>query len=459
VYSKREFRRFYPNGEVTAHILGKTNVDDRGLEGLEIAFDGALAGKPGSKSVIRDLHGRAVESVSDVDLDEAPVPGHDLTLSIDKNIQYLAYRELMQAIKDHHARNGSIIVMDVTNGEILAMVNQPSFNPNSLNPNIPPAELLDHMRNRAVTDGMEPGSTMKAFTISAALESGKWKPEMKVDTTPGFWEFQGHKINDTHNKGVIDVTHVITYSSNVGAAKIAMTLSKDQLYDVFNRFGLGESTGSGFPGESPGYLPTPNRWYPIDQAHIAYGYALRITPLQLATGYAALANHGVLHKPTFVKGGGDEGKQVIDAKIAHQLVGMLQTVVTKESTAPLAVIDNYQAAGKTGTSHIAVKGGYSDYYHSLFVGFAPATNPRLVCAVVITGATGNTLVAYAGGFVSGPSFSKVMQGALRLYDVPPDNVKNWYAGGPGPNPLQLPRAAPEPPPDVSVAAETESADP
>jgi cell division protein FtsI (penicillin-binding protein 3) len=459
VYTKREFRRFYPNGEVTAHVIGKTDVDDKGSEGLELAFDSSLVGTPGSKSVIRDLHGRAVESTNDVDLDVAPKPGQDLTLSIDKNIQYLAYTELIRAIQEHHARNGSIIVMDVTNGEIIAMVNQPSFNPNSQNLNIPANELLDHMRNRAVIDGMEPGSTMKAFTISAALESGKWRPDSKVDTTPGFWMFQGYKIHDTHNKGVLDLTHVITYSSNVGAAKIAMTLSKEQLYDVYHRFGLGESTGSGFPGESPGYLPTPNRWYPIDQAHIAYGYALRITPLQLAAGYAAIANNGIWHQPTFVKGGGDEGKRVIDAKIAHTMVGMLETVPTKESTAPLAVIENYQAAGKTGTSHIAVKGGYSDFYHSLFVGFAPASNPRLLCAVVITGATGNTLTAYAGGFVSGPSFSKVMQSALRLYDVPPDNVKNWYTGGPGPNPAMLPKPAPVLQPDPSAVGETESAEP
>jgi len=458
VYSQREFRRFYPNGEVTAHILGRTNVDDVGNEGLELAFNESLAGKPGSKSVIRDLHNRAVESY-DVDLDVPPKPGEDLVLSIDKNIQYLAYRELMGAIQKHHARNGSIVVMDVTNGEIIAMVNQPSFNPNSQNTNIPKAELLDRMRNRAVTDGMEPGSTMKAFTVSAALESGKWKPDSKIDTSPGFWDFQGHKINDTHNHGLIDLTHVITFSSNVGAAKVAMTLSKDQLYDVYNRFGLGESTGSGFPGESPGYLPIAKRWYPIDQAHIAYGYALRITPLQLAAAYAAIANGGVLHHPTFVKGAGDVGKRVISAGIARQVSAMLQTVVSKESTAPAAVVDNYLAAGKTGTSHIAVNGGYSNFYHSLFVGFVPASNPRLVCAVVITGATGNSLIAYAGGFVSAPSFSKVMEGALRTLDIPPDNVKNWYAGGPGPNPLVAPQNMPPPSDADLIGAETEVAEP
>jgi cell division protein FtsI (penicillin-binding protein 3) len=459
VWSRREFRRFYPAGEITAHIIGKTDVDDEGQEGLELAFNGYLAGKPGSKSVIHDLKGNAVEPAVDVELDKAPQPGQDLVLSIDQRIQYLAYRELMQAIKDHHARDGSIIVMDVTNGEILAMVNQPSFNPNSQNPNIPPKDLLDHMRNRAVIDGLEPGSTMKAFTLSAALESGKWKPTDKVDTSPGYWDFQGHKINDTHNKGVLDLTHIITYSSNVGAAKVAMTLSKDQMYDVYHRFGLGESTGSGFPGESPGFLPIAKNWYPIDQAHIAYGYALRITPLQLATGYAAIANGGVLHQPTFVKGSGDAGRQVIDPKIAKIITGMLETVVSKEGTAPAVVVDNYSIAGKTGTSHIAVHGGYSDVYHSLFVGFIPASNPRLVCAVVITGATGNSLVAYAGGWVSGPSFAKIMQGSLRLLDIPPDNVKNWYTGGPGPNPLVLPQRQIPPSEPEMPTGETEGADP
>lgn len=447
VYSQREFRRFYPNGEVTAHILGKTNVDDHGLEGLELAFDDYLSGKPGSKSVIQDLHHHAVEA-TDVELDVAPQPGHDLTLSVDKNIQYLAYRELMSAIKDHHAAKGSIVVMDVNNGEILAMVNQPSFNPNALTQNLPADELLDHMRNRAATDVVEPGSTMKAITIAAALESGKWKPDSKVDTNPGSWQHYDHIVHDHRNVGVLTVTGVITHSSNVGAAKIGSSLPREQMWDMFHRFGFGETSGSGFTGESPGNLPIAKRWGPVEQDTISYGYGLSVTPLQLARAYAAIAAGGILHTPTFVKGGGDEGKRIIDAKIADEIVAMLRTVIAPDSTAPKAAVPNYFAAGKTGTSHIAHNGGYKNVYNSVFVGFVPATKPRLVAAIVISGATGTDIVQYMGGTVAAPAFSSVMQGALRLLDVAPDNVKNWYTGGPGPNPAELPRepvVAAEPP--------------
>ncbi|MEP6940951.1 MAG: penicillin-binding protein 2, partial [Rudaea sp.] len=448
----------YPNGEVTAHILGKTNVDDHGQEGLELAFDGYLSGKPGSKSIIQDLHKRAVEAV-DVELAVAPQPGHDLTLSIDSRIQYLAYRELMSAIKEHHASTGSIVVLDTRNGEILAMVNQPSFNPNSLTGgNIPPADLLSHMRNRAVTDLVEPGSTMKAMTISAALESGKWKPDSKVDTTPGTYELYGHVIHDTANHGVLTVTGVITHSSNIGAAKIAATLPRDAMYDMFHRYGLGESTGSGFTGESAGSLPIAKRWGPVEQATIAYGYGLAITPLQLARAYAAIADGGILHTPTFVKGGGDEGKRIVDPKIAAEVKAMLETVVSPQSTAPKAAVPNYLAGGKTGTSRVASRGGYNSFYNSVFVGFVPASDPRLVAAIVISGASGNNILQYGGGYVSAPSFSTIMQGALRLLDVPPDNVKNWYAGGPGPNPLTAPRDVP--PPEATITAgEAEEVEP
>ncbi len=445
VSSQREFRRYYPSGEVTAHILGKTNIDDHGLEGLELAFDDYLSGKPGSKRIIRDLHGHAVEDV-DVELAVAPTPGHDLTLSIDQRIQYLAYRELMTAIKEHHASTGSIVVLDVTNGEIMAMVNQPSFNPNSQNSNIPPSELLSHMRNRAATDVVEPGSTMKAMTISAALESGKWRPDSKVDTSPGTWKHFDHIIHDHRSLGILTVTGVITHSSNVGAAKIAATLPRDQMWDMFHRYGFGEPTGSGFTGESPGSLPIAKRWGPVEQDTIAYGYGLSVTPLQLARAYAAIADGGVLHTPTFVKGGGDEGRRIVDAKIAAQVKAMLETVISPESTAPAAAVPNYLAAGKTGTSHIASHGGYSNFYNSVFVGFVPASDPRLVAAIVISGATGTDIVQYMGGTVAAPAFSKVMQGALRLLDIPPDNVKNWYAGGPGPNPLVEPRDMPQPEP-------------
>jgi len=418
VSSQREFRRYYPSGEVIAHVLGFTNIDDAGQEGLELAFDSWLAGEKGIKRVIRDRLGHEVENV---ELVREARPGKDLTISIDRRIQYLAYRELKAALAEHHASSGSMVILDVPTGEILAMVNQPSFNPNARG-NVDPA----YRRNRAATDVVEPGSTMKAFTISAALETGKWKPHTPIDTSPGTYTLYGHTISDVHNKGLIDVTGVITYSSNVGAAKIAATLGRDEMYDVFHRFGFGEVTGCGFPGESPGNLPIAKNWGPVEQATIAYGYGLSVTPLQLAQGYAALANDGRLRPPTFVKGGQVKDHAVIDPQIAATLRGMLETVVHPPGGGIKAAITNYRVAGKTGTSRTAVGGGYQKKYISLFAGMVPASAPRLVGVVVIHDPQG----AYYGALVSAPVFSKVMDGALRLLDVPPDDVQNWYTASP-----------------------------
>lgn len=419
VASEREFRRYYPSGEVMAHVLGFTNIDDRGQEGLELAFDDWLAGKPGMKRVIRDLHGQVVENV---ELLREAQPGRDLTLSIDRRIQYLAYRELLAGLQEHHATSGSMVIIDVPTGEVLAMVNAPSFNPNARS-GVDPS----FRRNRAVTDVVEPGSTIKAFTISAALESGKWKPHTPVDTTPGtFTLADGRVIRDVHNKGMLDVTGVITHSSNVGAAKIGLTLTRDHMYDVDHRYGFGEVTGSGFPGESPGLLPAAKSWGPVEQATISYGYGLNVTPLQLVNAYTAIANNGRLRAPTFVKGAQNPDTAVIDPEIAANIRKMLETVVTPEGSGLKAAITNYRVAGKTGTSRAASGGGYDNRHISLFVGMVPASNPRLVGVVVIHDPQG----AYYGGLVSAPVFSKVMDGALRLLDVPPDNVKNWYTGSP-----------------------------
>jgi len=419
VASEREFRRYYPSGEVMAHVLGFTNIDDRGQEGLELAFDDWLAGKPGMKRVIRDLHGQVVENV---ELLHEAQPGRDLTLSIDRRIQYLAYRELKAALAEHHATSGSMVILDVPTGEVLAMVNAPSFNPNARSGGDPSMR-----RNRAVTDVVEPGSTIKAFTISAALESGKWKPHTPIDTSPGtFTLADGRVIRDVHNKGMLDVTGVITHSSNVGAAKIGLTLPRDHLYDVDHRFGFGEVTGSGFPGESPGLLPIAKAWGPVEQATISYGYGLNVTPLQLVNGYTAIANNGRLRAPTYVKGAQNPDTAVIDPEIAANLRRMLETVVTPEGSGLKAAITNYRVAGKTGTSRSASGGGYDNRHISLFVGMVPASKPRLAGVVVIHDPQG----AYYGGLVSAPVFSKVMDGALRLLDVPPDNVKNWYTGSP-----------------------------
>ncbi|HEX3895925.1 MAG TPA: penicillin-binding protein 2 [Rudaea sp.] len=419
VSAQREYKRYYPSGEVLAHILGVTNVDDRGQEGLELAFDDWLAGTPGAEHVIRDNKGHTVE---DVELLRDPKPGRDLTLSIDRRIQYMAYRELKGAIIEHHAMSGSIVVLDVQSGEILAMVNQPSFNPNARG-----NADLSYRRNRAMTDVVEPGSTMKAFTMATALESGKWTLKSHVDTNPGYYQIGTWTIHDVKNHGLLDLTGVITKSSNIGAAKIAETLSRDSLYDMFKRFGFGESTGSGFPGESSGLLPVVTAWGPVEKATISYGYGLNVTPLQLAQGYAALANDGRLRAPTFVKGARNPDNAIIDPEIAHTVVGMLETVVQPGGTAyPQAVVANYLVAGKTGTARMAHAGSYQNKYVSTFVGFVPASAPRLVGVVVIHDAQGG----YFGGAVSAPVFSKVMDGALRILDVAPDNVQRWYAGGP-----------------------------
>jgi cell division protein FtsI (penicillin-binding protein 3) len=428
VSAQREYKRYYPSGEVLAQVIGVTNVDDRGQEGLELAFDDWLAGTPGAERVIRDNKGHTVE---DVELVRDPKQGRDLTLSIDRRIQYMAYRELKTAIIEHHAMSGSMVVLDVQSGEVLAMVNQPSFNPNAHG-----NTDLSYRRNRAMTDVVEPGSTMKAFTIATALESGKWTVKSHVDTNPGWYQIANWTIHDVRNHGMLDLTGVITKSSNIGAAKIAETLSRESLYDMFRRFGFGESTGSGFPGESQGLLPVVTAWGPVEKATISYGYGLNVTPLQLAQAYAALANDGRLRAPTFVKGARNPDNAIIDPEIAHTIVKMLETVVMPGGTAyPQAVVANYLVAGKTGTARMAHAGSYQNKYVSTFVGFVPASAPRLVGVVVIHDAQGS----YYGADVSAPVFAKVMNGALRILDVAPDNVQHWFAGGPA-VPVQPPPA-------------------
>ncbi|WP_428004151.1 peptidoglycan D,D-transpeptidase FtsI family protein, partial [Arenimonas caeni] len=418
VYSQREFRRFYPHGEVLAHVLGFTNIDDKGQEGLELAFNEWLTGKEGSQRVIRDRRGRIVENV---DLVEAAEPGKDLVLSIDRRIQYLAYRELKSALIETGAPSGSIVVLDVPTGEVLAMVNQPSYNPNSR-----VGADGESRRNRAVTDILEPGSVMKAMTIAAALESGKFTPDTPIQTAPGYIALPGgYMPRDFRNYGMLTLTGILTKSSNVGAIKVSNELSTEHQYDVFRRFGFGERTGSGFPGELSGMLPPVRRWGPTEKATISYGYGLSVTPLQLARAYAAIGNEGRLMDVTFVKGGAGEGTQVVDPAIASDLMAMLETVVGPDGTARRAAVLGYRVAGKTGTSRKADGGGYAaKRYAAVFVGLVPATNPRFAMAVVIHEPQG---MEYGGGAVSAPVFHRVMEGALRLMDVPPDDIEQWYA--------------------------------
>jgi cell division protein FtsI (penicillin-binding protein 3) len=418
VFSQREFRRFYPQGEALAHVLGFTNIDDRGQEGVELAFDEWLRGTPGAKKVIRDRRGRIVENV---DLVRAAQPGKDLTLSIDRRIQYLTYRELRNALTETGASSASAVVLDIQTGEVLAMANLPSFNPNAVD-----GSLRDAHRNRAVTDVVEPGSTMKPITVAAALTAGVVTPSTLIDTNPGWMPNGRYRTTDTTNHGVLTVTGVITKSSNVGAAKIAQRLQPQEFYDFIRRFGYGSPPHSGFPGESSGVLPSPARWSGTTKQTISYGYGLSTTPLQIAEAYAALANGGHLIAPTFVKGQRNEPSQAIDPKIAREVMKMMQTVTEPGGTATTAAILGYHVAGKTGTARKASGGSYARRYISIFAGVVPVDNPRFSMVVVVN-EPDPSRKGYYGGSVSGPVFHNVMEGALRLMDVPPDDIETWLA--------------------------------
>ncbi|KRG69942.1 peptidoglycan D,D-transpeptidase FtsI family protein [Pseudoxanthomonas dokdonensis] len=415
VFSQREFRRFYPQGEAMAHILGFTNIDDRGQEGLELTFDEWLRGKPGAKKVIRDNRGRIVENV---DLVRSAQPGKDLTLSIDRRIQFLAYRELKNAMVVNGAASASIVVLDVATGEVLAMANLPTFNPNAANLGKPDAH-----RNRAVTDVVEPGSTMKPLTVATALKAGVVTPDTVINTSPGYLGLGKYTIRDHRNYGALTVTGIITKSSNIGSVKISEKLPNDYFYESIRSFGYGRAPGSGFPGESSGVLMPPARWNGLQKATMAYGYGLSATPLQIAQAYAALGNNGLLIPPTFVKGQLNEGQQVVSPDIAHEVVRMMETVTRPGGTATQAAILGYNVAGKTGTARQASGGGYSRRYISLFAGLVPAEHPRFATVVVINDPQNSIY----GGAVAAPVFHNVMEGALRLMDVPPDDIETWLA--------------------------------
>ncbi|SDW26887.1 cell division protein FtsI (penicillin-binding protein 3) [Lysobacter enzymogenes] len=419
VFSQREFRRFYPQGEAMAHVLGYTNIDDRGQEGLELAFDHELRGKPGTKRVIRDGAGNIVENV---DLVRSAEPGKDITLTLDRRIQYLTYRELRRALNDTGASSASAVVLDIETGEVLAMANLPTYNPN-----LPGGTSRDTHRNRAVTDVVEPGSTMKPVTVAAALSKGTVTPQTLVNTTPGWMPNGRYRITDTHNNGVLTVTGVITKSSNVGAAKLALPLPNDYYYGFVHNFGYGSKPGSGFPGESSGLLAPPQRWSGTTKATMSYGYGLSATPLQIAMVYAAMANGGKLIAPTFVKGQRNEGKQVLEPVVAGEVMRMMQTVTEPGGTAKQAAILGYHVAGKTGTTRkFSATGGYSKKYVSLFAGVVPVEKPRFSMVVVVS-EPDPTKKGYYGGSVSGPVFRNVMDGALRLMDVAPDDIETWLA--------------------------------
>ena len=439
VYSSREFRRFYPHREVMAQLIGTTNLDEHGVEGLEKVFDDWLTGTPGKQKIIRDRRGRVVENV---DLIRPAENGKDLVLSIDRRIQYLAYSELKQGVIDTRAKAGTAVVLDVRTGEVLAMVSYPSFNPNARSGVRP-----ETRRNKAVTDVVEPGSTMKPLTVAAALEAGKITSETLFNTNPGWIPNGKYRTTDTHNYGVLDTTGVIRKSSNVGAAMIVHRLTSQDFYDFMRRFGYGATTGSGFPGESTGFLPPPPLWSGTSKQTMSYGYGLSVTPLQLAHAYAALGNDGRAITPTFVKGGKGESKQVLDPKVAHEIVKMMQTVTEPGGTATQAAVRGYHVAGKTGTARLADGGGYSRRYNSFFAGMVPVDNPRFSMVVVLQDP--DPSLGYTGGVVSAPVFKNVMEGSLRLLDVPPDNIEQWYAErAPVAVLASAPALAETPPPDT-----------
>ena len=415
IYLQREYRRFYPTGEVTGHILGFTGADDQGQEALELGYEQKLVGEDGTKRVIQDRMGRIVENVDSI---RAARPGEDLTISIDLRIQYLAYRELKSAIREFQARAGSVIVVDVRTGEILAMVNQPSFNPNDRT-----QFDVGRYRNRAMTDIFEPGSSIKPFIVAAAIASGKFKANSVIDTNPGFIKVATKVIEDPHNLGAVDLATILAKSSNVGMTHLALALDKSAIWETLNAFGFGQVSPSGFPGESAGLLTNYVHWRELSVATLAYGYGISVTPVQLAQAYATLGASGVRRPISFRRlSTAPVGERVLDAQVARDVIHLIEHVVTADGTAPLARIPGYRVAGKTGTAFKSTAGGYSsDKYMAVFAGLVPASAPRLAAVVVIDEPTGSI---HHGGDVAAPVFSSVLGGALRLLAIPPDDLTN-----------------------------------
>ena len=414
VSGRREYQRYYPAGEVAGHLVGFTNLDGRGIAGLELAYDDWLKGTPGKKQYIKDLHGDAVR---DIGVLEPARPGKDLRLSIDLRLQYLHHQELQRAMAVTGAASGSIVTLDSHTGEVLAMVNHPVYNPNGRRGISP-----DQTRNRAVTDMFEPGSTMKTFTLVAALESGRYSTETLIDTSPGRIRVGRKTLPDPRNYGEITVSRVIEKSSQVGVTKIALDIGHEPIREVFGRFGFGAALGTGFPGESAGQLPNRSRWSDIEKVTLAFGYGLTATPLQLAHAYTAFANDGVMPAVSLIASDGDlaPGKRVVGADIAREVLAVLQRVTEEHGTARRARVPGYAVGGKTGTVHKVGPGGYQDNkYIAFFAGLAPAADPRFVTVVVINEPQGE---AYGGGAAAAPVFARVAQGTLRLLNLPPDEI-------------------------------------
>ena len=409
---QREYRRFYPSGPAASHIVGFTGIDDKGREGLEMAYDDWLAGEKGSRRVVQDRAGR---EMTGLDVLKPAVSGKELRLSVDRQLQYFADKALREAISTHDAESGSIVVMDTRSGEVLGMVNYPSYNPNNISD-----RSGGRQRNRAITDVFEPGSTMKPFTIAAALESGDFKPKDLVYTSPGYYQVGKYEISDFRDYGWLNLNGIVTKSSNVGISKVAGQLAPEQMWSVFDAFGFGHPTGSEFPGEVAGYFNHSSQWHRSEQASVSFGYGISVTALQLVRAYAALANDGVMPTVSFVHNDEPaEGHRVLDESITQDIRKMLESVVINGS-GKRAKVPGYTVAGKTGTAHRSQSGGYAeDRYASLFAGFAPASDPRLAIVVVIHDPKAGE---HFGGAVAAPVFAEVMAHALRLMGIEPDDV-------------------------------------
>ena len=416
VFLQREYKRFYPAGDVTAHLVGFTGIDDNGQEGFELAQNAALSGKAGSRRVIQDRQGHIVEDLEAV---KVPQDGHDLVLSIDRRLQYLAFRELAKAVELHKAKAGAVVILDAKTGEVLAMVNLPTYNPNN------PINIKGKTRNRAITDMFEPGSTMKPVTAAAAMQFGDYTPTTKIQTAPGHMSIGPATIHDTHPHGIMTVAEVIQKSSNVGAAKMALSLKREELWSTFNQLGFGTRANIGFPGEASGKVRPYKTWRPIEQATMSFGHGISVTLLQLARAYTVFANEGEIKPVSLFKlKEPSVGHQVYSAQVANDVKAMLEMVVLPGGTALRAQVAGYRVGGKTGTAHKIGGTGYEeDKYVASFVGLAPASNPRLIMAVMIDEPSIEK-DQYYGGIVAAPVFSAVMADALRMLSVPQDSPNN-----------------------------------
>ena len=418
VFSKTEYKRYYPAGEVASHLVGFTNIDDRGQEGIELSFENNLRSEFGLKKVMKNAHHETIKDIKQIKM---PKNGKEVNLSIDLRMQYIAYKELKSAVTKHNARSGSIVIIDVNTGEVLALANQPSFNSNDRQQFLP-----DRIRNRAIIDMFEPASTMKPFTIMAALESEKFNEKSLIDTSPGKLKIGKKVIGDRRNFGRINFETLLAKSSNVGASKVALSLDINEMHSLFSRVGFGEFCATGFPGEQSGYLPNQPDWIDIKKANLSFGYGVSVNAIQLARAYGVIASNGIKKPISLIKLSEDYetnysyGNEVVSPLITKKIISMMEKVISIEGTGIKAKIPGYRVAGKTGTAKKVSQKGYEEgSYRSTFAGIIPASSPRLVTIITIDDPKGDH---YSGGDVAAPIFSKVMEPIVRLLNIPPDNT-------------------------------------